>query len=352
MPDSSRTPEFDVTSRTRRSGTASHYAVVGEPNDWTLRALTSILGANGFAVIRARSAAELLERTRAAQPDIVLVSDSFPDLPAVDTCRVLRGMGSFNPATPVLVTTSGVTGEAMRIAHLRAGAWDTIKMPANAEELLLRVQRFVDAKVRSDAASARGMLDGSTGFYNLHGLLHRTEEEISEAWRFRRTLSCVVFGPCPDVPGDPRLEAPEGRDRARVAEGLLEVFRRMGRRSDVIGRLNPLEYIVIAPSTDEAGAVRLATRLLAELQHLTLTTDAGPDDPLAIHAGFHSPGAPAPAGLTPATLVGRATGALRRRQAEGPGSSDRPWIRWEPGDGEELDLSGGQTERPPPLTAP
>lgn len=338
-----------MTPRPIRGGASQFYAVVGEPNDWTLRAITSILDLNGFQVIRTRTAAGLLEKTRATQPDLVLVSDSFPDLQAVDTCRVLRGMSAFNPATPILVTTTGITSEAARIAHLRAGAWDTIKMPANPEEFLLRIQRFVDVKVRSDMATAKGMLDGSTGFYNLHGLLRRTEEEISEAWRFRRTISCAVFGPVPPL-GEGRLASPDAPHRARLEEELLEVFRRVARRSDVVGRLNALEYIVVAPSTDEAGSVRLCRRLLAELQHLTLPAPDSDDlVPLPIRAGYHSPGTPAPADLTPGDLVGRAVGALRAQQEAGPEASTPDSLPWETGHSIEVELEGpaGPPDRTP-----
>lgn len=311
-----------------RSGHAPYFAVVGEPNEWTFRALSSILEPHGFEVIQARTAAELVEQSRGIRPDLVTVSDAYPDLDAPEICRLLRGMHSFNAATPVLVTTTEVVDETRHLENLRAGAWDTIRLPANAEELLLRISRFVDAKVASDRARNEGMLDRATGFYNLKGLIRRTEEEAAEAWRFRRTLSCMVIGPVlpPDrKPEDRQINPDELRDRPELERGLVEIFRRMGRRSDVIGRLNPTEFIIVAPSTDEGSTVKMGRRLLAEMQHLTVPVD-GEEIRVEMRAGYYSPGDPTPTSIEPTEMVARAAGALRRSQTHyDKESSIAPW---------------------------
>jgi len=315
--------------RQARSHYPRHYfAVVGEPNEWTFRALHSLLSPNGFEVLQARSSAELVDQVKGIRPDLVLVSDAFPDLDPPEICRLLTGVSSFNPATPLLVTTSEIVDETRHLENLRAGAWDTVRLPANAEELLLRITRFVDAKAMSDLARAEGMIDRSTGFYSLRGVLHRTEEETAQAWRFRRSLSCMVFGPV--LPsGSSKSEAEALKDSARLEKSLVEVFRRMGRRSDVIGRMNPTEFIVVAPATDEGMAVRMGERFLAEMQHLT-TRINGQEVSVEMRAGYFSPGDPAPTTVEPEELVSKAAGALRRTQERH--EAEAPITRWQEGD--------------------
>ncbi|TVP59385.1 MAG: diguanylate cyclase [Gemmatimonadales bacterium] len=316
--------------------------MIGEPNDWTFRALQTIMAPEGFEVIQARTAAELLEQVRGIRPDLVMVSDSYSDLEPPEICRLLREMNSFNPATPILVTTSEVIDETRHLENLRAGAWDTVRLPANAEQLLLKIGRYVDAKAMSDFARHDGMLDGLTGFYNLKGLLRRTEEEAAEAWRFRRAMSCMVFGPVipPESTDEgPEVDPEELRDRPELEKGLIEIFRRMGRRSDVIGRLNPTEFIVVAPSTDEGGAVLMGERLLAEMRHLTIPVD-GREVKVEMRAGYYSPGDPTPTSVEPVDMVSRAAGALRRSQTQyDPAEEIAPWR-----DGDVMVLPGGGRE--------
>lgn len=313
--------------------------MVGDRNEWTLQAVASVLEPAGFEVIQARSAAELLDRARTLRPDLVVVSDSLGDLSAADTCRILRGMPSFSAAIPILVTLSRLPGHAERIDLLKAGAWDLVRLPANAEELTLRIRRFLDAKVLSDRARDEGMLDGPSGFYNFQGLLRRAEEETSEAWRFRRPLSCVVFGPDRTAEAGP-LASTEGEPREELERELVELFRRLARRSDVVGRLGDTEFIVVAPSTDGGGAIRMGQRILEAMEELAVEDASGRKQHVAMRAGFYAPELPANEGIEPLDLVIRATSALRRSQ-ESPAAGDR--IRqWR--DGDPITLRGSDVE--------
>lgn len=326
------------------------FGVIGEPNRWTFRALQTILAPEGFEVIQARTAAELIEQARGIRPDLIMVSDGFSDLEPPEICRLLRGMRSFNPATPILVTTSEVIDETHHIANLRAGAWDTIRLPASAEQLLLKIRRYVDAKAMSDAARNDGMIDSATGFYNLKGLLRRTEEEAAEAWRARRSIACVAFGPAispePDAAPGPQDERGPLHQRPELERALREVFRQAGRKSDVIGRTGPSEFVVVAPATDEGGAVHMGRRYLAEMQHLAVAR-AGREIPISMRAGYFSPGDPAPASVGPEELVAKAAGALRRNQTD-IGSPPEVITPWRAGDAIILpvDESGAASRTP------
>lgn len=316
-----------------------YFAIVGESNDWALRALASILVPNGFEVVRARTVAQLVDRSRTLRPDLVIIGETLGHVPASDACRMLRSMSGFNLATPVLVASTSLVREEQRIEHLRAGAWDTIRVPTNTEELVLRIRRFVEAKILADLAQDEGMLDIRSGFYNLRGLLRRTEEEASEAWRFRRPLSCVVFGVDRSVEEDV-VKSAEEQPRIDLEKDLVEVFRRTSRRSDVVGRLGVTDFIVLAPSTSEEGAVLLAERMLSEMLHLSVSGPDGSTRSVRMKAGYYTPGDPVPSDVEPAQVVSRAAGALRR--AQGLESESDRICSWQAGDEAPIPFS---TER-------
>ena len=332
-------PSMDPSRRARRL-----FAVIGEPNDWTFRALSSILEPDGFEILQARTAASLLDHVGSIRPDLVLVSDELPDLSPAEVCARLRGTASFNPATPVLVTSSELVDETRHMENLRGGAWDTLRLPANAEEFRLKIARFVDAKVLSDLTREERMLDGLTGFYSLPGLMRRAEEEAAEAERYQRPLACIVFGPslATEGNGDPEVSDERLRTTPELEGHLERIFHRLGRRSDVIGRLNPNEFVVMAPSTDEEGAVRLGRRFLSEMTHLTVSVGDG-DDRVArveMRAGYYAATTPLQAAVKPGQLVGRAAGALRRSQeARRFGGQIAAWQA-----GEGLDVEGMEND--------
>jgi DNA-binding response OmpR family regulator len=284
-------------------------AVVADAGDWSLRAIGSLLGAHGYEVIPVHTPSQLLDQVERSHPHLVVLGAMFGSTPATEVLRLLRDTPGFDRATPVLVASAGMVPESERIHHLRAGAWESIGLPANSEELLLRLRRFVEARVASDHARLQNLLDPASGFYNLKGFLRRAGEEAAEAWRARRPLAFAVFTP------DPRTEAVLEADPADPAcialqRQMIDVFRRLGRRSDVVGRRGVSTFLVLAPSTDEIGVKRMADRFLLEMHHLVLPVDMGTPAEVAVRAGCHASGGPAAGGMDPAELLSRAAGAL------------------------------------------
>src|SRR5437879_4901710 len=101
------------------------------------------------------------------------------------------------------------------------------------------------------------------------------------------------------------------------------------RLSDVVGRLSPTEFAVLAPGTDAAGARRLAERLASTVQASaggmpTPAADPGaqPLAQLRVRCGYEAVANVGYAPIEPVDLLVRASTALRTGRAEG-GS----WLR-------------------------
>ena len=101
-----------------------------------------------------------------------------------------------------------------------------------------------------------------------------------------------------------------------MIERLGAIVRRTGRASDAIGRLGPTEFAIIAPATEEPGAIRMMERLEAQLSDM-MTTPNGIAQRVELRAGYCSV---ADGGHTPVDAVEmllRANTALRQaRDAE------------------------------------
>lgn len=256
--------------------------------------VTRFFTPRGYTVVRARTAAAALEEGAYPRPDAVLIEREMPDLAGVELCRAIRGAPAIDVATPIVMTTVYDLSGDQRLELLRAGAWDVVRSPADPDELVTRVDNYLNAKREAQRARDVGLVDPATGLYNDHGLARRCEEAVAEAFRRHAALACLAVAP--ELP----REAPRGRlrpeaivfDIARALQGV--------RRSDVTGRQASAEFVIVAPRTDVVGAVGLARRLTGSVR------------PLLLRVGYDAVPNVREIPTTPAALLRSALEALHR----------------------------------------
>ncbi len=273
--------------------------LVANDQEWSARSLESILAPNGYAVLRAYTGQQALERARSARPDLVILDAQMPDLHGFEVCRQLRNDPRFSATTPILITTAGPSGRAQRLEAYKAGAWEFLGQPLDGESLLLKLSTFLASKLEADRLREESLLDQLTGLYNMRGLSRRAREIGAEVFRRHQSLACVVFAPTGEGTVD------------QVAERIGRTLRAQGRSSDAIGRVGDGEFAVIAPDTESAGAVRLFERL----ERLLETENGnGAGGRLPLKAGYCAVTDFATSPVDAVELLLRATSALRQLQ--------------------------------------
>lgn len=278
-------------------------------HEWSSRSFDSILGPAGYAVLRAYTGRKGLDRARTADPDMVIVDANLPDMDGLELCRELRDDPNISTSTPIIVTSSAHPTRQQRLAALRAGAWELLSHPLDAEELLVRFDTYTNAKLDADRARDQGLLDQLTGFYNLQGLARRARELVSQATRINGPLACVVFS------AEAETEEEDDHETREALAKLAEVLRAGGRESDAIGRIGHHEIAIFAPGTDAAGAELLARRI-AEAHNGNL-------DLSHLRAGYHAVDDLREAQLRPVDMLERASAALRASRKNG---ADGKWV--------------------------
>lgn len=294
-------------------------ALIASDQEWSARSLESVLEPNGYVVLRAFDSRQAIESARTARPDLIIVDLELPGLGGIGVCRALHEDANVRATTPVLITATETTGRADRIASYRAGAWEVLRFPVDAEELTLRLRALLQAKFAADRVRQMNLVDEMTGLYNLRGMLRRTRELAADAYRRRRALACVALGPA-TTDGHPQEPAAEW-DRTTSVSRLARIFDGARRAADVLGRIGPNELLVVAPATNAAGAVGLARRYTFVLTRARHHDDAA-GLPGALRAGYYAVSDFREAALEPLDLLVRATIALRRAQSHG---DDEHW---------------------------
>ncbi|MEO6210046.1 MAG: response regulator [Gemmatimonadaceae bacterium] len=286
--------------------------LLANEHEWAARSLETILGPHGFAVLRAYTGRQLLGLVRSAQPDLVMVDVRLPDMRGVDVCRALRDDPHFPEETPIIFTSSGTPEREERLEAFRAGAWEIVSQPLDAEVLLLKLDAYMRGKRAVDRLRDESLLDQATGLYNMQGMVRRAREMSADAQRLHAPISCVAFTPVATT--DSELTPPAITEI--MIERLGAIVRRTGRASDAIGRLGPTEFAIIAPATEEPGAIRMMERLEAQLSDM-LSHPNGIAQRVELRAGYCSVADGARSDVDAVEMLLRANTALRdARNAE------------------------------------
>ena len=292
--------------------------LVTHDEEWSVRSLDSILGPNGYAVLRAYTGRQALELARETQPDAVIVDLKLPDMTGLEVCRTLRSDLRAGLSTPIMVTTASSLSRAEVAEVLAAGAWELCSQPLDGEMLLLKLATFVRAKREVDRVHDESLVDDATGLYSFRGLSQRAREIGADVQRRKAALACLAFTPDLDAA---EVEKSLLDDIARrVAAHLGQVCRQCGRGSDAIGRLGQSDFAIIAPATERDGALRLINRLQERLEATPLTFD-GRSQRVKIRAGYSAVPNYAEAHIDVVELLFRAAAALRHSRSSGPQSA-------------------------------
>lgn len=288
--------------------------LVANDQEWSARTLESVLGQAGFAVVRAYTGRQTVDVARRTQPDAVILDVGMPDIGGIEVCQLLRSEVGLSQSTPIVMTTSGPASRALRLEALRAGAWELLGEPIDSEALLLKMGAYVQSKREIDRVRDSAVIDPATGLYNVRGLARRAKEIGADAARRHSALACVVVSPAGDVP-ESALSNPE--DVSRIVSYLGEVCRESTRTSDAVGHLGHLEFAIIAPASDMAGALRIVERLQESIDARPLMF-AGEFRQLKVRAGYSAVSDFADSTVDAVELMLRAATALRHaRPAEG-----------------------------------
>jgi two-component system, cell cycle response regulator len=267
-------------------------------HEWFSRSLGTILAPRGYAVLRAYTAKQAMERSAGSNPDAVFIDRTLPDMTGADLCRQLLAEDLVSRSAAIILLATTPLSREERIRGLEAGAWDMLTLPLDAEEMMLRVDRYVRGKLEADRLRDEALIDPSTGLYSWHGIAQRVRELGAAAERFGRPLACIVFTTAPTEDDEEPEQSPE-------ATTIAELLRATTRKSDVLARIGPREFAVVTPDTTPADPRRLVERLRE--------TSGGPAGPevAGFRAGIYAVENLRETKLDPLELVLRATAASR-----------------------------------------
>jgi len=246
--------------------------LVVDPEPMVRELVRRRLGEEGLSTVAAASGREALAEAGRGEVDVILLSASLPDGDGLEVLARLRAMPSLEGVSIALMATQRDAESLGR--GLAQGADDYLRKPIDRVELaarvhaLLRLRRHLAELRRKserleelNAALERlATHDALTGVANRGSLESRLDAEVERWWRYRHPLSVVML----DVDHFKKVNDTYGHGAGdAVLRGVAATLTAVVRKVDFVARYGGEEFVVVAPSTDAAGALMLAERVRA-----------------------------------------------------------------------------------------
>jgi len=122
--------------------------LIASTDDWSTRALESILGAEGLGVCHARSLNSAVDMVLSGAIDAVLTDETLPDSSFLELCRLLRTTSGIDSGLPVILILHGPVDRDTRLAAHEAGIWQVFGEPLDTTLLVRQLEVFTAGNQR------------------------------------------------------------------------------------------------------------------------------------------------------------------------------------------------------------
>jgi GGDEF domain-containing protein len=241
-----------------------------------LRSLATIFEEDSYQISGGRPPESLASFLLDRRTDAILLDIRLPTQERADAGKQIRAIPK-RPTVPIIGLCDAETPYDGRLAALEDGFWDVLEMPGESSELVVKLANWIVMKRDVDGLQITSLLDAETGHYSSQGIKRRLRELAALTQRTDSALSCVVFGADRSVDSD----SITGDTVSEAGREFSLALHHRTRNSDIIGRLETLKFLVLAPHTGPSGAVRLAERFTT----FSLSRLVAGDLPLTFSAG-------------------------------------------------------------------
>lgn len=290
--------------------------LVASSNTYTVRAIEIALKEDKRTIVIARDGLEAVDLALDRTPNAVFLGVELPGLAGLDVARALRALDPTEHMPIIFLAESPAEAKRVHDARLPlteclTAPYDLVDVKTRASSALRAEERINELQQHEGDAMLYAIIDPLTRLYNRRYLLHRLAYEATRSIRYKTPLSLLLI----DVDNLADINYDHGilyGDAVLVEVAL--VLKKLARVSDIVGRSNSQDYMVLMPQTDEAGAHLLADRILQTVSQHHFVAEK-----LDLHVTVSVGGAcAAGSDLTEnLALVGRCEAALDRAKQAG-----------------------------------
>lgn len=242
--------------------------LVVEDDEYHAAFARTVLESAGYAVEVCPNPRLFNDSMATFQPELILMDVNMPEVSGYDLARLVRQQEQ-HAALPIIFVTSEGEMEA-RIEAARSGGDEHLTKPVPPALLASAVGARVER-----ARLLRTLLyrDGLTRLLTHASFMEQVQLAVDRRNRGNMAQACLVMLDVDHFKSVNDTHGHQAGDRVLVA--LSSLLRRHLRRTDTIGRYGGEEFAILLDQLDEPATARLVQRLLEEFRVLDHTSPAG-----------------------------------------------------------------------------
>ena len=221
-----------------------------------LEVLKTILVSEGYEVIQAKNGEEAIELFRKESPDLIILDVSMPGMTGFEVLDKIKAYFGDKYLPVIFLTASIKVDDKIRALH--SGAVDYLVKPISPDELIARIQNFLELKEKHDRLKEEATFDWMTGALNKGYFLRKATEELEKALRNRVPLTFILI----DIDNLKEINDTLGHLAGdKVIREFAGRLKRLTRRVDIVGRFGGDEFMVMLSHKTKRQATIVAERL-------------------------------------------------------------------------------------------
>ncbi|GAC22899.1 diguanylate cyclase [Paraglaciecola mesophila] len=224
---------------------------------------------NLFAVTSGR---EAIAFCMTHAPDLVLMDMDMPDINGVEACKTLKEKSETHDIPIVFVTGHGDSDAEDKCWE--AGGVDFLTKPVNANTLNHRIKSHLALKELTDELRRMAYQDGLTQVSNRRYFDEYLLRQQKLSQRSGSFFALLMFDIDFFKSYNDHYGHLAGDDCLRLVAKVLK--QSVERPGDFVARFGGEEFAVVLPETDIAGAILVATKLLANVRELGIKHKGSP----------------------------------------------------------------------------
>jgi len=216
---------------------------------------------DGYIIHSAGDGVEGIEKTRAENPDLILLDVQMPGMSGFEVCEELKSDPDLCNIPVIFLSAADDVSE--KVKGLDLGAVDYVTKPFDIFELRARVRAALRTKRLQDLLLQYGEVDSLTEIYNRRVLMERLQQEWDRSLRSSTVFSFIMtdidkFKNVNDTYGHP-----VGDD---VLEKVAYILKKSIRSGDIVGRYGGEEFGIIMVNSTAQEAFVAADRYRHEIE--------------------------------------------------------------------------------------
>lgn len=238
--------------------------LVSSSNNYTVRAIEIALKDEKHIAIVAADGLETIDLALDQTPNAVFIGVDLPGLEGLDVARALRALDPTEHMPIVFLAENAAEAKRVRDARLPlteclTAPYDLADVKARAAASIRAADRIAELQQHATDPMIFAITDPLTRLYNRRYLLHRLAYEAARSVRYHSPLAIMLV----DVDNLADINHAHGilyGDMVLVETSRL--LKKLVRVSDVVGRCDTQDFMILMPETDAEGARQLGDRIL------------------------------------------------------------------------------------------